>query len=497
MPVLAGALLLLTGLLAGACDLVTGSSGDVSLSGDQRTEGALPDSTLFLLRVGPEAALLPPGADQRLAPGSLSRSQPSRSPEAEDQPSGSATSGSPSQAASPYGCVMSTPNLTSEASYRYESVYAFFPEYIEDAGEETRKVTFQMNSRTAYATSPRPVAHVLRRATCRIPDTDEAERLVRERLEQFPSSATAQQGKTQADSGDQAKGISTWSGVPVSSSIDYLSSPSGPASKDWECTNYTLTLAYCVEWKGDITCYYKESCNAYEWNEESQSGSCDHLLVDCGDDPSGCTADGSATDQLCESGGGPVALPDTIIRIRSGERCSDDPLKDMEIRATGCAAEGDRNVDGGRFGDTRDGGDTHHDGIDLLNDVGDPVEAAEGGLVLSVARDKGGYGYYVIIRTDGPNGEYEYHWYTHLKEENRINELDENGDPVTVDAGEEIGQTGTSGSASADSCDSGGPSHLHYEIRQGSSFDEADPVNPENHLGTQFNDTGVPISDTC
>lgn len=37
--------------------------------------------------------------------------------------------------------------------------------------------------------------------------------------------------------------------------------------------------------------------------------------------------------------------------------------------------KGTRSLDGGHFGWARDGEDKKHDGIDLLNDVGDPVRA--------------------------------------------------------------------------------------------------------------------------
>ena len=90
--------------------------------------------------------------------------------------------------------------------------------------------------------------------------------------------------------------------------------------------------------------------------------------------------------------------------------------------------------------------------------------------------------------------------YTHLQDEGRVSAKPESGDGfVTIEAGDEIGQTGTSGN-SDDDC-SGGPPHLHYEVRQGDRWtasNEPETVNPENHLGTEFSDsTGTAISDSC
>lgn len=103
-----------------------------------------------------------------------------------------------------------------------------------------------------------------------------------------------------------------------------------------------------------------------------------------------------------------------------------------------------------------------------------------------------GWGYYVIIQT-GPD---EFHLDAHLQENGRIEHEGENGGLVPIDKGDKIGKSGTSGNASNTSCETG-PSHLHYEVREGDSWTSADPVDPEAHLGTKFNDDGDPISDSC
>jgi len=66
--------------------------------------------------------------------------------------------------------------------------------------------------------------------------------------------------------------------------------------------------------------------------------------------------------------------------VNENEVCPSDPLADMDIRATGCGENA--SIDGGRFGMTRtdgNGNEKFHAGIDLLNDRGNPVRAAEGG----------------------------------------------------------------------------------------------------------------------
>jgi len=227
---------------------------------------------------------------------------------------------------------------------------------------------------------------------------------------------------------------------------------------------------------------------------------------DCGED-SGTDLgepDGPCTDEPCpvpevvpeEADGGPTDGPDAGDEVNEEKLCNGDPLKDMDIRATGCGENA--SIEGGRFGCKRgdhkcpDGKEDpdYHTGIDLLNDKGDPVKAAEGGLVFSVHYSNT-YGYYVIIRitNDGAGAKYEYHWYTHLKKKSRIKE----GKQITAET--EVGKTGISGNAD-DDC-SGGPPHLHYEVLKGDSWGEAEAVNPENHLGTKFNEEGNPTSDSC
>lgn len=292
---------------------MTGPPADSTEPSEPVAKEFLPDSTVRLAPIGSGGMLLEPGATQQFSyTGTTTPKPESRIAGAKSHPSG--------QMASPYGCVMSTPNLQGKAAYRYESVYAFFPEHVVKAtGAETRKVVFQMNSRTAYSSTPRPVAHVLRRATCRIPDTDTAERLVRERLGQFPRLPSAHppsNGETQSTPQSQ-ESSTVWSGVPDSSSVGCASS--SPNAKGLECAEYTLTIDYCVtvelnDGTESTKCYYSAECTTYEYvlEDDSQGGG-------GGDDgntgsfPSGCNADGGTSSQLCGEGG--TASPPSDLNV--------------------------------------------------------------------------------------------------------------------------------------------------------------------------------------
>lgn len=290
---LIGTFLLLVGLGIVACDQLAGPSGRVSPSKNQHAEGALPDSTVLFLRVGPEASLLPPGADQRLTSDAVSRSQPTRS--SENRTSGSAA-GPTRQAASPYGCVMSTPNLQGEAAYRYEAVYAFFPKQIvEEAEGDIEQHRFSLSHPVRAPDSSR-TALVLRQARCRIPASAAAKRLTRKRLLKGASPP------------------SSWKGVTrhlVKSAPPLLGRVSSKSSCDlgeeleavYVCSQ---TCVYGCE-NAEVHCEYVMRCvQKSQEPEENNGGSCDALTGNCGDDPAPCNADGGTSDQLCESGGGSI-----------------------------------------------------------------------------------------------------------------------------------------------------------------------------------------------
>lgn len=59
--------------------------------------------------------------------------------------------------------------------------------------------------------------------------------------------------------------------------------------------------------------------------------------------------------------------------------------------------------------------------------------------------------------------------------------------PGNISAGDVIGTTGTTGSASADSC--AGP-HLHIEV-----WKNGTPIDPETYFYTQLDENGKPINE--
>lgn len=96
----------------------------------------------------------------------------------------------------------------------------------------------------------------------------------------------------------------------------------------------------------------------------------------------------------------------------------------------------------------------HHDGIDILNDVGTPIYSAADGVVIYDGR-LGGYGLLVIVKHVGD--------FKTIYAHNREN-LVRKGE--TVRQGQKIAEMGASGNATA--------VHLHFEIRCGQ--DAVDPL---------------------
>ena len=97
-----------------------------------------------------------------------------------------------------------------------------------------------------------------------------------------------------------------------------------------------------------------------------------------------------------------------------------------------------------------------HAGIDLAAPANTPVRAAAAGTVVEAGWISSGYGISVVV--DHGNG-YLTH-YAHLNS-NSV------GVGTRVAAGEVIGQEGSTG-------DSSGP-HLHFEVHQGSFWNQIDP----------------------
>lgn len=99
-----------------------------------------------------------------------------------------------------------------------------------------------------------------------------------------------------------------------------------------------------------------------------------------------------------------------------------------------------------------------HTGTDICGDVGDPIKAADNGVVITAEYQENGYGNIIII--DHQNGIHT--WYAHL------DSIDVSvGD--TVEKGAKIGELGNTGYST-------GP-HLHFEVRE-----NGNPVNPSKYL---------------
>ncbi|MCA9938393.1 MAG: M23 family metallopeptidase [Anaerolineales bacterium] len=111
-----------------------------------------------------------------------------------------------------------------------------------------------------------------------------------------------------------------------------------------------------------------------------------------------------------------------------------------------------------RFNDPRDYDkdgifDDRHEGVDLAATVGgQPVNvlAAQSGIVTRVERRNTGYGHFIVIRHDWPNGQTYFTWYGHLSE------IDVNvGQTVAI--GQPIGVAGTTGNSTG--------IHLHLNLQ--------------------------------
>ncbi len=107
------------------------------------------------------------------------------------------------------------------------------------------------------------------------------------------------------------------------------------------------------------------------------------------------------------------------------------------------------------------GRQAYHEGVDFTADVGTPVHAAAGGVVITAEFNNSGYGY--LVEVDHGNGLVSR--YAHLSKM-----LVKPGDIVL--RGQKIAQVGSTGRST-------GP-HLHFEVRHHGS-----PQNPANYLQFQ------------
>ena len=200
--------------------------------------------------------------------------------------------------ASPYGCMLSTPNLGGDATYRYDAVYLHFPASIVNNAEGLRHITFGALSHTAYSDEIRDQPIIMRLAQCRVPDSDAAEAMAREYLRRFPAPSDDVQ----------------WTGATVGNPNKSLFPPD--SRKGYQCLNYEIESIICVgPFNGNPeVCTVEVTCTQWVYiddddNDGGGSGS------GSGDDPVACNPDGGPTDQICIEGGG--AVPDDPVFIEN------------------------------------------------------------------------------------------------------------------------------------------------------------------------------------
>lgn len=116
------------------------------------------------------------------------------------------------------------------------------------------------------------------------------------------------------------------------------------------------------------------------------------------------------------------------------------------------------------FGDARGGGTRTHEGLDMMAPAGTPVVSPTEAVVVRVGS---GSGSGIFVSTANPGG--ETFVYMHLDDTADIDEGDE------LEAGDLIGFVGNTGNAS------GGPAHLHFEIRE-----DRVPLDPYIRLTKEF-----------
>jgi peptidoglycan LD-endopeptidase LytH len=116
------------------------------------------------------------------------------------------------------------------------------------------------------------------------------------------------------------------------------------------------------------------------------------------------------------------------------------------------------------FGDPRDGGDRTHEGLDIMAPEETPIVSPTDAVVMRTGTGSSAGKY---VYTANPGG--ETFAYMHLT---RIADID-SGD--ALEAGDVIGYVGNTGNAS------GGPAHLHFEIRDGK-----EPTDPFPRLTKTF-----------
>ncbi|WP_251930102.1 M23 family metallopeptidase, partial [Salinibacter ruber] len=386
---------------------------------------------------------------------------------------------------SPYGCYLASRPYSEAVAFR--SVYLYFPqEMVEEAGQETKRIVFSLEADlvedSVYVAENNPAEVTeqregtgVRYANCVIPAASGAEGLANEQL--------IRAGEEKAV-------------------LNAVESSEKPVPKRQVCIVEEITT--CAGWSWNESCgtRYETTCGSTipgggaggglgggypgggDGGGGGGSGGPD------GDENRNCESTKSLSKRLYPGSTGPGSdcppeePPDDD--VNETKVCSRDPLKDMDIRPT-CAG-----IEGGTYGDTRGPNNNQfHGGLDLDANKGTELFAIEGGEVVQVAF-LDDFGDYVVIQSS--QNENQYFLYAHLSSI-AISEDD------AVVQGRKLGETGESGNAQEAECN---PEHLHLEVREGDGRDSGwikdlggETVDPEEHIGTDFNEEGEATSDQC
>lgn len=204
-------------------------------------------------------------------------------------------------------------------------------------------------------------------------------------------------------------------------------------------------------------------------------------------------ADGNCINNTCEEG----FEKDRFGNCVKKKPCTGDPVTNVKI-----ASQTNSGIAGGLHGCTRFGSGCPnnnskkiHDGIDIVNDYGDPVYAMYSGFIYNTLYDSDGAGYWTQIQSK-VNGSVIITQYYHLQKQNRVTS-------GSVNAGDIIGYQGTSGNLGVAIKQGLTTSHVHIGVRQhdGSSnwnyYKNFTQVDPKDFLSTKINSDGTTSENDC
>lgn len=185
------------------------------------------------------------------------------------------------------------------------------------------------------------------------------------------------------------------------------------------------------------------------------------------------------------SGGGGTPPPPPPLQNPPTPPCGGNPVANPTLAAS------NGNIQGARFGNTRNNGTKFHDGTDIASAPNAAIYSMYPGKVIDSRNSfaagqyaANSYGNYVTVQST-INGQTVILKYNHL---NGINATVGS----TITAGTQLGVSGTTGNAAA----IGVIPHVHIQastVVNGVTT----KVNPENYLATKFDSSGKPINNPC